>query len=259
MMKVLPMNEMPDWLRTLDTSKFKETPLPLRELLTNSLYYPASGLDGDPVMRLAGNVHSFIYVDQGAANRTTLMAELARPRCFRGYELLAAREVTKAELIPNGWTPTLPTPEDGTPDQYRSEMKPPFALWAIMQRLPEFPTKHGPERFSLLYISGDGVATFQALYVENKVAPRYLSILQPGHGFGGNWTEFTDPARILARSVLNNPAGIPEYLLYGGWGLKHHYSKACWPGYELPIAFRRKWGKHFVLGYGGAIGIWQRT
>ena len=152
MIKALPTQRIPDWLAALDAGQISNSPFPLLDLLKESLYYPASGLDGDPIMRLGGNVHSFVYVDQGVTDRVELLSMLASPRCFRGYELIAARDVSKEELTPRGWTPTAPLPEDGRADQFSHEMKPPFAMWAIMQRLAGQSSQHGPERFSLSLI-----------------------------------------------------------------------------------------------------------
>jgi len=77
---------------------------------------------------------------------------------------------------------------------------------------------HGPVRFSLLFICSDGVDTFQALYVANRVAPKVVTVIQPGHAFGHNWTDFTDSEKVFARVVLANPAGQPDKVLYGGIG-----------------------------------------
>jgi len=71
--------------------------------------------------------------------------------------------------------------------------------------------------------------------------------IQPGHGFGFNWTNFEDENLIFARSVLQNPAGIPEYLIYGGWGSGHVYSKTCWPSYCQKV--RR---------LNGNLGLWRQ-
>ncbi|MBT6000113.1 MAG: hypothetical protein HOG68_03695, partial [Candidatus Marinimicrobia bacterium] len=40
---------------------------PLKELLENSLYYPACGRDGDPVWHVHKEIQSFFYADYGVA------------------------------------------------------------------------------------------------------------------------------------------------------------------------------------------------
>lgn len=197
MIEQLPVIDEPEWLSRIDSKNITEDPFPLAEILRDSLYYPASGFDGDPVRYLAGNVVSFIFVDYGTSE-DALAAELTDPRySFRGYEVIAQRNVAERELAPHGWRPILPLLEDGEPTRYREWMKNPFCSWSILERDKGYPPNHGPHRFSLLYLCADGVAAFQALYLSNGESPVAVAIIQPGHGFGGNWTNFEDPKKIL--------------------------------------------------------------
>ena len=249
MIKELPVIQEPTWLSNVDPATVSDIEFPLGDILRDSLYYPSSGFDGDPVRYLAGNVASFIYVDYGRS-REELVGALRAPG-FRGYELLAVRDVSEDELVPNGWTPSFPTPEDGDPWKYQRVMQTPFCLWGILQRQDGFSESHGPRRFSLLYLCADGVAAFQALYVANHASPRIVAVIQPGHGFGWNWTNFEDPNGFFARTVLQNPVGKPEILLFGGVGERHFYEKPCWPEYQEIVRFLTKSGH-------GNIGVWRR-
>jgi hypothetical protein len=116
--------------------------------------------------------------------------------------------------------------------QSDGHVRPSFAPWAILGRPPE----HGPERFSLLYVAGDGAATFQALYHGNRAAPAVVAVIRPGTGFGGNWTDFREPGRIFARSVLENPAGVPRFLLCEGWEERGSPRRSYWPSYPSRVA-----------------------
>ena len=228
-----------------------ESPFPIRLILRDSLYYPCSGFDGKPVKYLAGKILSFVYVDYGYT-RNELFAEL-EGRGFRGYDLVASRSISEPDLAPQGWR--LPPLElhDGYPTKYRDRIKEPFYEWLLFQRREDFPACHGPSRVSLLYLCADGVAAFYTLYVSNSIAPRIVAVIQPGHGFGMNWTNFEDPRKIFSRSVLGNPGGRPEFLLYGGWGKPHHYGSSCWPDYNENVCFfggRR--GRRMV-------GLWSRN
>ena len=60
---------MPLWLSRLTAESIQNGPFPLREILRSSLYYPASRFDGDPVKYLAGDIHSFVYVDYGEGKK----------------------------------------------------------------------------------------------------------------------------------------------------------------------------------------------
>lgn len=247
MIDYLPFRADPAWLSKLTSDSIVNGPFPLRDILRNSLYYPASGFDGNPIRHLAGNIHSFIYVDYGYER--DVFDRALHEEGFRGYEILATREVTEQELVPHGWHPIPPMPYEGRPSA--DACKVPFCLWAVLQRRADMLPSHGPERFSLLYLCADGAATFQALYLANGLAPKAIAIIQPGHGFGGNYTDFTDPERILARSVLSNPAGRPELLLYGGWFSRNLYREPCWSDYRDQICF-------LEIAGGGSIGVWRR-
>jgi hypothetical protein len=228
MIERLPIVDEPQWLSAVSPSTIQDATFPLGDILRNSLYYPASGFDGDPVAYLAGNILSFIYVDY-SHTREQLDVALANPG-FRGYEVIARRDVTERELAPRGW-------------------ESPFCSWTVLQRLDGFRANHGPSRFSLLYLRADGVAAFQALFVANGVVPKGVAIIQPGHAFGGNWTDFTDPESIFARFVLGNPPGQPELLLYGGAGGRDRYLNPCWPAYTDRVCF---------LGH-TSIGVWRHA
>jgi hypothetical protein len=57
MINEIEIIQMPDWLSSVNF-KFN-----INEVLKDSLYYPSSAFDGDPIKYFMGNVYSFIYVD----------------------------------------------------------------------------------------------------------------------------------------------------------------------------------------------------
>ena len=232
--------EVPDWiLQTDGTEK-----VPIRDLLQGSLYYPASGRDGDPVRYLGGLVHSFVYVDDSIEHDDMMKSLYDERYKFKGYSLLGCRDVTKADLTPNGWRPVPPGPGDGNPRNMGMFRKAPYAIWSIHERNSDRDQEYGPKRFSLLNVCGDGAASFQALYHTNECAPDVVAIIQSG---GGNWTEFRDPSKVFGRDVLENPNGTPRFLLYGGWG-DGEYRPSCWPRYSEEI-------HHWSIA-GGKLGLW---
>ena len=244
----IPQIDDSNWLAILTPNSIKNEPFPLLKILRNSLYYPCSDFDGKPVKFLGGNIASFVYVDYGNTSINTM--EQIR-KGFRGYELLAdSRSITKQELAPRGWDPIPPNLDDGNPTQHRDHIKEPFCFWTVFRRRDDFPVSHGPRRFSLLYLCADGVAAFQALYIKNRIAPQIVALIAPGHGFGMNYTDFTDREKIFARSVLDyNLGGKPELLLYDGYGHRD-YNTSCWEDYSVNIRSfrRRRWeGYQLVL------------
>ena len=250
MLSGLPELSPRRWLTNISSTTMTEEPLPLQELLQDSLYYPSSGFDGDPVRHLAGNILSFVYVDYGYGYDEFM--EVLKSPGFRGYDLVAGRLVAEGELIPRGWHPNPPAHSDGDPSRYQERIKKPFCYWSIHERREDFPVSHGPSRFSLIYLCSDGVAAFQALYVANSVAPKAVALIQPGHAFGGNWTDYTNPDQIFAKSVLENASGQPDILLYGGIGRRGFYQESCWPDYQKQVCFVDKMG-------GGNIGVWLKS
>jgi hypothetical protein len=216
----------------LDHAKIEGGPLPLADMLKGSLYYPAAGFDGRPVAELGGQIHSFVYVDYGV-RRDVLFDQLnSNEDGFKGYEILGWREVKQDELVPTGWQPeVVPGPqEDPSRRPFDGES---FGVWVVLERAQSLGSAHGPERFSLLYLCADGAAAYQALYNANESVPSVLAIIQPGTGFGGNYTDFTDPKAILARSVWANRTGLPSLLLHGGIGGRKDYTDPIWPMYGV--------------------------
>lgn len=210
---------VPEWLKSLPSTS---QPIPIKKVLERSVFYPACGLDGRPVKYFGGCSHSFVYADCQVAP-DVLLAHL---NTFKGYVLMDARHVGLHELLPKraGRLPLRRT--DGSPtDVHRGDFVP-YAVWAVYVRREGFDDAHGPERFSLLYVGDEGVTTFNALYRGHRRGPCGV-VLVRCDGFTGNWTAFCDPERSLARRVMGNRAGQPEYLL------TCDSPGARWPWYSL--------------------------
>jgi len=217
--------EMPEWIK--NPAEFD-----IHDVLKDSLYYPASGHDGHPVEYFMGNVYSFVYVDY-SISRENLLEEIAN-KGFRGYRVIRQLPISESQLAPNGWRIRV-TPdcaEHHQPDHYSDVFEKPFAEWFIFERTEEYGEDHNPSRFSLLFICADGAAAYQALYLENRMAPKILAIIQPGEAFGCNWTDFTSRRLIMARSVFYGTNPLPEYVINGGIGRSEFYRAPIWPEYS---------------------------
>jgi hypothetical protein len=233
MIDQLPRTDPPDWLSRIDAETIRGT-FPLDDILRNSLYYPAAGYDGDPVAYLAGNILSFVYIDY-CVSRDELSQNL-NDSGFSGYRIVAQRAINLQELGRHAGDFPLP-PRGSTAAKYIDCMKEPFCEWIIFERAVGMPANHGPARFSFLYICAEGVAAFRTLYVAHRIRPAAIAIIQPGTGFGSNWTNFNDPNGPLARAVSDNPAGKPAVLLTGGAGGREFYQQPCWPEYAESLGF----------------------
>ena len=246
--------DVPAWLDKLSPQTIREGPIPLQNLLADSLFYPACGFDGDPVKHLGGTIYSFIYVDFGHT-QSQWVKELESPG-FRGYVSLEnrVRKIGKQISLGRPVPTSLDELTGETPHHNRSRYPRyrtgGFCVWSVFQRQDDYEPSHGPKRFSLLFICAEGLAAFESLYTANSISPKAIAIIQPGHGLSRRWTNFEDPEGSLAKAVLGNPAGRPEILLYGGIGNLDFYRKPCWPDYNTNLCFLPR--------PDGNVGVWIR-
>ncbi len=240
-------SDVPEWLAHVTAETMREESLPLREILDGSLYYPSCGSDGGPVKHLGPWFQSFVYVDYGY-RRDEFLGQLVKAP-FSGYQIMGVRSVSSNELAPRGWDQSALSKEENesAQDYARDWRKKPFCEWVVFERETSRPISHGPQRFSLLYLCADGAQAFNTLYVSNKLRPGAIAVIQPGHAFGMNWTDFTDSQAVLARVVMGNPAGVPDYYIYGGRGARKDLTDT-WPLYSTNVG----WYKYHTLGNVGA-------
>lgn len=218
----------------------------MREILDGALYYPSCGSDGGPVQYLGPWFQSFVYVDYGYGRDDFLEQLVKAP--FSGYQIMGMRSVPLNELAPRGWDQALSQEENKGAQRYaKNRRKKPFCEWVVFERDATRPRSHGPQRFSMLYLCEDGAQAFNTLYVGNMLRPGAIAVIQPGHGFGSNWTDFTDSQAVLARVVMGNPAGVPDYYIYGGRGARKDLTDT-WPLYSTNVG----WYKYHTLGNVGA-------
>ena len=242
----------PSFLLKLTPETIAEGPFPLHEILENSVFYPASSFDGGVIRdcnvnRRDWDVVSFVYCDYYESRERLDLTDMPR-----GYRLLGERSVSEQELLPNGWVQQLPPNFNMKHYRWVVEQfanKEPFVVWKVFERLPEYDESHGPQRFSLLFLCADGVATYQALYWSSNTKPRAVAIIQPGTGFGFNWTDFFKKKDPFYWIVANNPAGMPEYVYCGYW------SKSATEAKLKPKDFHFDWPEYHpyqpAIGYPG--------
>ena len=257
MCKNLPSAPIPDWLDQITPDTIRNHQFPLKKILTNSLYYPCSRFDGDPVKHLGGHILSFVYVDFGA--RKELSIEKIEEG-FRGYRILEKRNVKKHELTPNGWRPIrTPQLENFNIEAYLEYVRKPYCIWSVFERKKGFTKHHGPFRFSLLYLCADGAAAFDALYINNTITPKAVAVIQPGHLGDNNSGNFIEREGFFAQLILDdNPSGQPDILLYGGWWSTIIYPN--WPNYECEPCWPEYSKNLFYYDRNpGRVGVWLKN
>ena len=226
--------------------------LPLDSLLDNSVYYPASGYDGD-LIRLFNKiltekgVNSFVYCDYESTEEKVISKAGLH---MRGYHVLAHRAVDVSELLgPNADSRYL-LPVGRCQKARRGDGF--FCHWFIFERDCSFAESHGPERFSLMYICAEGVSAYELLYSSRGIAPKCVAIIQPGEGFGGNWTDFHKVGAPLYQALKRNPAGLPEMIVNGGnWerDWDHGYENLSWDEYQAGECIN----DYYYPGYGQVV------
>ena len=209
-------------MKNLSKTDIETGRLPIGDLLRNSLYYPACWTDGSPIKYFNERygefgINSFVYVDYIMSAEKLSQEE----ETFRHYHIFASRDLSVEELTMHGrdymsYASVLSAEERLRYKEIVLEMHKdliqPFARWIVYERDDDAPADCGPERFSLLYIGGEGVATYAALYRCRDIAPKVLAIIRPGTGFGGNYTNFNDANSALMK-IINDGTQRPEYLL----------------------------------------------
>lgn len=223
------------YLNNLTLKDIEQGPIPLNEMLANSFFYPACDNDGGIVRdcnitNKGLGIDTFIYCDY-AYGEERLNEQMDT---FHGYKVFATRKLKQSDLTPNGWAPKLPPKLSmARYNTYRDAYKTPFAKWIVYERVDEKGEEFGPKRFSLIYIGGEGIATYQAIYWTNNACPKAIAIIQPGHAFGINWTDFTEPNGYLHWVVANNPnKQMPKQIYFGGVMGREDYDDLNWRNYK---------------------------
>jgi len=235
MLKILKPSPMPVWL----ASWRDDSPFVPNEILDGSIYYPSAGFDYTPVVSFRGYSYSFVYVDYGQYKKRVLEAF---DRGFVGYRLIGRRELDPAQLEGQAhWLPIeIDRAIDGNPDYAAEYRKLPFAIWGVYERVSPELAGQRPDRFSVLYICGEGSEIYQTLYYSSFACPKAIALISPGEGFGHNWTSFFDHRSIFARSVSMNPAGRPRYLLTAGNGSLAGEREVKWPDYPHLVYTKKR-------------------
>lgn len=196
---------------------------------SRTVFYPGSGDDGQPVKvcAQAHTAHTFIYVDYGVSQQT--LAERLygfEGQEFRGYNVELEQQVTESALRPGGWAPHIDPAQQPQVD-YRFASVVPFAWFVVLARDAGYDQTHGPKRLAILFIGGDGYATYDALYCQNDGTPPPFLVVIQDHGFGGDFDRFGTGG--LLEGIARRCDVKPQWLLVGESG-ENNYEP--WTGYR---------------------------
>jgi len=228
----------------LITKENFNTSFNITDILVGSVYYPASGLDATPIKVFAIKYNSFVNVDYSEKYEDVKNA-LESNFLPVGYKLIGIKDISKEKLSPNGFVSLnfrynkhekkRLEENDHIKELHHCNTRVSFAIWAVYELDPNLTNKTDgkAEQFSILHIGGEGCATLEALYVENKINPKAIAIIKPGESTVGNWTLFTNPKfrfyQSLRKNQVENGAEMPQYLL-----TDVNYGAGCFFGEYIP-------------------------
>ena len=221
---------LPEWLRQ-SSPKFDRESF----FNTRTVYYPGAGNDGEPVRICAQShaAHTFIYVDYDVSIGEVhdRVQGVVHNEGFQGYHVENDEAVAESVLSPSGWVPHL-APSELTDINKRPTIAP-FGLFVSLKRDDAHGDEYGPERLVILFVGGEGVATFDALYCqEHETSPPFL-VVNEDHKYEDGSTKFGKDGPL--DTLTNRTGTCPNYLLVSE-------GSSPWSGYEDTGAEPEIWG-----------------
>jgi hypothetical protein len=190
----------------------------MKPYLHNAIFYPCSGLDGFS-FRLANlikpelNIKNHILVDFSISEIDFL------DQCYNilGYKIKKSTKLNQQDLSPKGWKPEMPPMLDiqryNQAIQECQANKNLFAYLIEFKRETEFSTEHGPEEMNVIFIKGEAIATYQALFQNWEFNPRFILFKSAGWGWGMGYEDFRDAGNSLEWIIGANPFSKDSILL----------------------------------------------
>ena len=201
--------EVPEWLK----NHKKGHKINILDVLNSrTLYYPGSGLDGQPIrtFNTSGAVQVFIYVDYGVPAKD-IEKEL-NGRGINGYHQIDKISIHPLELTSEKWRPHIaPSSKDMEWILNWSKGVKPFAYLYILERDDGLDNSHGSERIAVMFIYDDGISCYDSIFCsEREVKPPFVLVLQD-HGTGGNYSSFGEGG--LMAKIAHKTQVYPEWYL----------------------------------------------
>lgn len=195
---------MPQWLAEYDGSVDFVS---VRK--TACVYYPGAGFDGQPIHTFNGGnaAHLYIYVDYGVPKQEIE----SKLDSFKGYKVIGTHDIALEKLAP-AWRPHIRITKELVEESRRWATVTPYCFIVIFESISVFSDEHGTKRFAVIFIGGDGIATYDALFGnKNMIAP--LAVVLQDHGFGGNYASFGRDS--IMEEIAKKSGVYPELLLVG--------------------------------------------
>jgi len=254
-----PVRELaPAWLQELHPVQLPER-LPMKALLEDSLFYPASGLDLKVLDTFKGDIYSYVYADY-LINKDDVINSADNTCRLRldGYRVFFHQEIEPSSLIEQAtFEPLKVHPalfKEATIWQAQSRL---YCHWIVFEREAEALQCTGLPRISLLVICGEMSAVYHALYRAYQCLPHVLVLKSMGYAtLGCGWEPAYSDDSLFKRVVATHPAGLPRYLYCGCLpGFCQSCARhACWSEYKIPVGNVRQdpmlWEREMDIGKG---------
>jgi hypothetical protein len=182
-------------------------------LLENCCYYPASGTDTSPIKYLE-KIQSFIYCDY-IYDEDKWTNEIIKK--MNSYELIFQERLNITKFFDTHFF---------VKNLEKNRLNKNNLLDSLLKRASNFSQitiwKKDEKYLSIIYISAEAVHCYEQIFLKNEVTPKVISIIQPGHTMGGNWTNFFDIKSEFLETVRKGL--LPKYMLIGSYeNVNHRY------------------------------------
>jgi hypothetical protein len=198
----------------------------MKDIIRNSMFYPASGIDGFPITVLKKYTNSFVYVDYGTPIKEVEQSLLNDFKLV-GYELKGLKFLNKEDIYPKDVAFENYTFNAHELDRlsmpfirklYRNAMRNTCGYWAVYQLKEDAMIKKDKlPYFSLLHIHGEAIDFFTKTYGYYHINPLAMTFICIGEGYGDNWTIFRNTSYPFFQTLLKNHTeyhqDMPKYLL----------------------------------------------
>ena len=204
-------------------------------LASRIIYYPGSALEGSPihVFNSAHAAHVYLYVDYGFSKEE--IERLLSEHIPMGYHIYDEPEVTERDLLPHAPRYHLTAEEsENVRELYKVAQVPThnsFGFLKIYERDESLGDGHGAERFAVLFLGGDAIAIYDAIFGNANAVP--FACILGNYGFDGSYAGFCGGG--LLETIAKRIHRLPKYLVCD--------KDYPWSGYSMPKTVGGTYGR----------------
>jgi len=185
----------------------------LKNIYINSFFYAAEIFEVRIMSYFARMSRSFVF----CGSRMTEEILLTQMDTAPDYKVIGYRRVELNEIFSAKWFPTF---LEGYNEPFfskhhkNSEIIQPFAYYIVYDLKKQLPRVSVLDRFRILYICGECVSTYKALFYSNKYSPGYIARIY--NKYSSNYDRLKEEDEKLHNVIINNPYGKPDIVMIGG-------------------------------------------